>query len=70
MTYDYRFSVWPDENWKLDPAVYQVFRAMGTRVELEFTREAFERFRSGLSHHGLTLREVERVPHHDPEAVF
>jgi hypothetical protein len=34
------------------------------------TEPEFERFRSGLSHHGLTLREVGRVPYVEPEPVL
>lgn len=67
--FNYSFAVWPDETWRFDHAMFTLFEALGGRVELEFTPDQFERFRSGLSHHGLTLREVERVPHHEPEAV-
>jgi hypothetical protein len=65
----YGFSVWPDETWTFDQAVYRVFEIMSSRVELDFSESEFERFRSGLSHHGLTLREVERVPYIEPEAI-
>jgi hypothetical protein len=68
--YVYSFQVWPDETWSFDPAVYELFRMMRGRIELEFTAADFERFRSGLSHHGLTLREVERVPYNEPESVL
>lgn len=44
----------------MDRAMYQLFGMMGTRVEMDFTEAEFERFRSGLSHHGITLREIER----------
>ena len=67
--WNYSFQVWPDETWKFDHAVIELFKAMRGRIELTFTDRQFERFRSGLSHHGLTLREVERVPYHDPESV-
>jgi hypothetical protein len=67
--FEYSFSVWPDETQKWDPAVIELFNALKRRVGLVFTPTEFERFRSGLSHHGLTLREVERVPYHDPEPV-
>lgn len=70
MIYVYSFSVWPDETWEFDRAVYSLFEILRSRVELNLTHEQFERFRSGLSHHGLTLREVERVPHHHPETVL
>ena len=68
--YTYAFSPWPDETWNLDPAVYKLFRFIGARVEQQFTETEFEAFRSGLSHHGLTLREVDRWPYHTPEPVY
>ena len=67
--YLYSFSPWPDETWKFDPAVYRLFEYVGNRVEMEFNAEDFERFRSALSHHGFTLREIERVPYVAPEPV-
>jgi len=66
----YSFSVWPDEDWNFGSSVYALFRMMTGRIEMTFTNDAFERFRSELSHHGLTLREVERVPHCEPEKVL
>ena len=68
--YVYSFQVWPDETWNFDPAVYELFKVRQGRVELDFFESDFERFRSGLSHHGLTLREVERVPYTEPEPVL
>jgi len=68
--YLYSFQVWPDETWNFDPAVYELFRVHQNRVELDFSEREFELFRSGLSHHGLTLREVERVPYADPQPVL
>lgn len=65
----YEFSIWPDEKWGFDPAVYELFRMTG-RFEVRMTRAEFERFRSGLSHHGLTLREVTRVQYLEPENVL
>ena len=67
--YAYSFSVWPNETWGFDRSVFQVFEAMGSRVEMQFTPDEFERFRSSLSRSGFTLREVERVPHNEPQAV-
>lgn len=67
--YAYSFSVWPSETWGFDKAVFQVFEAMGARVEMPFTPEEFERFRSSLSHSGFTLREIERALYHEPEPV-
>jgi hypothetical protein len=70
MRYVYSFSVWPDETWKFERAVFALFGMLTARIEMIFTRPEFERFRSGLSHHGLTLREIERVPYHEPETVL
>lgn len=67
--YNYSFSVWPSETWGFERAVYELFKALNSRVEMTFTPEEFERFRSGLSHHGFTLREAERVPYFEPEPV-
>jgi hypothetical protein len=67
--YVYSFTVWPDETWDFDKAVFELFRATSIRVEMPFSPENFERFRSGLSHHGLTLREIERVPYAEPETI-
>ncbi|HEY7312814.1 MAG TPA: hypothetical protein VH643_25850 [Gemmataceae bacterium] len=60
MKYVYCFAVWPNETWRFDAVVYELFRHLEWRVEMRFTEAEFERFRSGLSHAGLTLREVER----------
>ena len=67
--FTYTFSVWPDEKWGFEKPVFDLFRHLGSRVEMEFKPEEFEKFRSGLSHAGLTLREVERWPYHLPEQV-
>jgi hypothetical protein len=70
MKYVYSFSVWPDETWKFEHAIYDLFRMLTTRVEMTFTSKEFEQFRSSLSHHGLTLREIERWPYMEPEPVY
>ena len=57
--FDYSFSAWPDETWDFDRAVYDLFRMLGGRVEMTFTPDEFEKFRSALSRHGLTLREAD-----------
>jgi hypothetical protein len=69
MKYVYSFVPWPDETWEFDRAVYDLFRVFTRRVEMHFTAEGFERFRSDLSHHGFTLREVTRRPFAKPEVV-
>lgn len=69
-TFMYCFSVWPDEALDFDKAIYLLFEAMGTRTELQYTEAEFNTFRAGLAKHGLTLREIERVPYVDPETVL
>ena len=69
MRYTYSFSVWPDEGWRFERPVYDLFRVLEPRAAMDFTEPEFERFRSGLSHGGLTLREIERIPFHEPEPV-
>lgn len=70
MKYVYSFSVWPDETWGFEPAIYELFRHLEWRVEMQFTEAEFERFRSQLSHAGLSLREIERWPQQEPETVL
>lgn len=67
--FSYAFHVWPSETWGFPPSIFELFRMLDGRVEMTFSPDEFERFRSDLSHHGLTLREVERVPHVEPESV-
>jgi hypothetical protein len=67
--YTYSFSVWPEEAFGFSPAVFDLFRMFETRMMMEFTEAEFAAFRADLLRHGLTLREVERWPHHEPEAV-
>lgn len=66
----YSFSVWPDETWNFSPATFQLFEVLKVRIQFEFTEQEFEEFRSGLSHHGLTLREIERVPAFEPQIIL
>lgn len=67
--YTYSFVVWPDETGNLSAAVFTLFEVMRHRVEVEMTEPEFAKFRLGLRRHYLTLREIERVPHHVPERV-
>ena len=67
--FTYSFCVWPDETWNFEKAVFDLFRMMSGRVEMTFKPDEFEKFRSSLSHHGLTVREAERVPYFEPEPV-
>jgi hypothetical protein len=67
--WDYEFSVWPHERcW--EQAVYDLFRNMATRQVHVLTGTGFAAFRASLERSGFTLREIERVPHHEPEAVL
>jgi hypothetical protein len=68
--YAYAFRAWPDETRKFERAVYHLFKRLDWKVEMVFTPQEFESFRSSLSHHGLTLREIERVPFVEPEFVL
>lgn len=67
--YTYSFCVWPQEAFGFSAAYFDLFRMLDARVMLEFTEAEFAAFRADLLRHGLTLREVERWPHHEPEAV-
>ena len=67
--FSYSFNVWPKEGAGFNQSVYELFRAMNPRVQIDFTEAEFERFRYELSQHGLSLREVERIPYADPELV-
>ena len=67
--YSYSFSVWPDETWDFPKSIFRLFEMLKYRVEDEFSEIEFERYRSDLSHHGLTLREVTRVLKQEPETV-
>lgn len=70
--YDYTFAVWPDETnprVRAYTAIFCLFRHMNTRSTMEFTEREFNDFREELFKVGLTLREIERVPHCDPETV-
>lgn len=70
MKYLYSFCVWPSETWGFHKPLFELFRTINTRVEMEFTVEAFEMFRSQLNHDGFTLREISRVPFSEPETVY
>ncbi len=67
--YDYSFSVWPVEK-AFTKQTYDLFRMLKNRIEMTLTPAEFEAFRSAVNRDGLTLREISRVPHHEPEGVF
>lgn len=70
IAYDYNFSVWPDEESpRWNRAAFELFRMLPMRVVMTFTEAQFDDFREDLARVGLSLREIERVPHHEPEAV-
>lgn len=58
----YSFSVWPDESFDHDIAMFDLFRVLGTRVDITFAEYEFLSFKHGLKKAGITLREVERIP--------
>lgn len=68
--YNYCFATWPSEVAGWRRATFDLFRMFDMRVEKIFTEAEFEQFRNELSADGLTLREIERVPYHDPETVL
>jgi hypothetical protein len=68
--YVYSFSVWPVHDHGFSRNVFKLFESLLTRVEMEFTATEFLLFRADLERQGFTLREVERVPYHKPEAVL
>lgn len=63
----YEFNVWPSAGW--EPAVYEIFKSVH-RQAMEFTVDGFADFRSSLERCGFSLREVTRVPYHDPEILI
>jgi hypothetical protein len=67
--FTYTFSVWPSQQWGHSKSLFVIFEAMGGRIELTLTESQFEQLRSDLSHDGFTLREIERVPYHEPQPV-
>lgn len=69
MRYTYTFGIWPDETWGFGQGVFGLFKMLSDRLEVVATEEDFERFRSEVSHAGITLRCIERVPYVEPEAV-
>lgn len=70
MKYTYTFDVWPNEVWGFNRALFDVFRLLTPRVELPFTEEEFERFKSMLWHDGFRVTGVVRVPYNEPEVVL
>ena len=65
--YDYEFSVWPaPTGW--EKPVYGIFQNC-PRMVMTFTEPGYAEFRASAERSGLTLREVTRIPHHEPEPV-
>lgn len=69
MRYAYSFVAWPDETQRPVGPVIQLFEMLKTRVEDVFTEKEFQAFRDYLKAERITLREIERVPYHEPENV-
>ena len=67
VTYDYEFSIWPAPG--RTQALCDLCRQAFTRVVMTFTPDEFAVFSDQLAQEGITLREVTRVPHHEPEIV-
>jgi hypothetical protein len=71
MRYVYKFCVWPEETFKHNPALYDLFILLNTDwLTKDFSEEEFREFRSGLSKAGFTLRQISRVPWQMPENVL
>jgi hypothetical protein len=78
--YVYTIHLWPDETWgrkelddehtRIPAAVFDLFRMINHGIEMEFTPLEFVRFRHDVESFGITLREVSRVPYHEPETVL
>ena len=68
--YVYGFSIWPDEKWSFPKGVFEVFENLKGRIEFIWTKEHFEWVRSELSHNGLVMHEITRVPYHKEEIVL
>lgn len=65
----YEFQPWPDVGFGFPVEVYDLFKHF-SRCEKVFKENDFEHFRSRLSHAGITLREVTRMPYTLPESVL
>ena len=66
--FDYSFVVWPHERgW--EPSMFELFGLLNARVWMTFTEDKWGVFRSSLERQGITIREAERQPHHEPEIV-
>ena len=68
--FSYSFIAYPAAQWGFSKAVFDLFQLIGGRAELELTETEFERFKSDLSHYGIVLHEVTRVPYHEPELII
>jgi len=58
----FSFTPWPVEDRDLPSAMFDLFRTLTCRVEMNFTEAKFEDFQKSLFEVGITLREVERIP--------
>jgi hypothetical protein len=67
----YSFVAWPEGGLDRNPpAVFDLFRSLNLRVEMEFTEAMFGRFRDELRRYGLDLREIERQPKVKSERII
>jgi hypothetical protein len=65
----YGFSVWPVEGRKIEREVFECFENLKGRIEFVWTAQHFEKARSALSHFGLVMHEITRVPWNQEENV-
>lgn len=66
----YSFTVSPDEQrYRENSAVVKLFRIINNRIELRMHERCFDEFRAALTISGIVVREIERVPYHEPERI-
>jgi len=66
--WDYEFTVHAGS--QAPSSIQELFPVMATRVVMTFAHHQFASFRDGLAVCGLTLHEISRVPHFEPEIVL
>lgn len=70
----YSFFLWVNEPaWHGNPCAKrfcEVLRAATVRCEFDWSELEFAQFQADVEQAGFTMREVTRVPYHEPEAVF
>jgi len=72
VTFDYEFSVWPVEYDAPSPSSWALFETFKfvPRMQMTRTEDEFQAYRVAMNKCGFSLREISRVPHHEPETVL